>query len=76
MNTEDFTKDQLDAIKKVHELYQLKADCDAVMEWYRVNTNGLCYQTNKEMQIDNFTPRMLFNLLGMIKDGTLVYKKI
>lgn len=74
MKKQDFTKEQLDAIKTVDNLYRLKADTEKAMEYLRQNRKNIpCFKKNNE--IDGFSyalPSYLCDLVGMIKRGELI----
>ena len=76
MNPEELTKEQLDAVAYVKTLSQLKFDCQSVYEWYKKNLPHLCHIENEDCKnFSSFTPKLLADLLGMIKSGDLVMKK-
>jgi hypothetical protein len=76
---QEFTKEQLDAIKIVDKLYQLQEDNCKAHEYFRSKTNKtnlLCKLKNAE-DIGGFrfvVPDLLCKLVNAIEKGDLVWK--
>lgn len=75
MNIEDLSDNDIKLMRELKKLCDLDTDCQKVYEYYKKHTPGICYFENKDCNgFSHFVPSLLSSLLGMIKNGTLIYK--
>lgn len=81
---EEFSKEQLDAIKIVDKLYALRTDCEKASDYFRSKTKGsgttiICRMKGSEetdsLRMQNSIPDMFCRLISMIDKGELVFKE-
>lgn len=79
MDKPEFTKEQLEAIKIVDSLYNLKLDVDKAFQYYLKvrNENVLCIKENQDVNgFSSFLPKLFCDILGMMKNNDLIHKNI
>ena len=79
MEKQEFTKEQLDAIKIVDRLYELNKDVELAWKLFiektKENKIKLCSLEKTKVQFNSSVPTLFLSFVEAIEKGDLIFKK-